>query len=180
MKNKKAMDLREGVIVFIIFALLFAGILFVVSGRFIFKNVGLTTTLERKTSQDSCAAISSRPELPGFGNNEQKLNLPRYNRDDDFHLDSCDICLGTGGQKDNGHNLNDRDTDYIPDDCDLNPDKADKSLACFQYVHKLNGEGEPEFIKQCATISYCNALEDFNQEAGIGTEIKVCSNKIEN
>ncbi|MCK5107750.1 MAG: hypothetical protein KAQ83_03405, partial [Nanoarchaeota archaeon] len=101
------------------------------------------------------------------------------NRDDDFHLDSCDICLGVGGQKEDGNNLNDRDNDYIPDDCDLHPDKEDKSLACFQYVHKLNGEGELEFTKQCATIGYCNALDDFNQEAGIGVEIRSCSKEIE-
>jgi hypothetical protein len=179
MKNKKAMSIGQGMVIFLILSILLGGIYFVISGKFIGTSIGTTTKMERKTAMESCAAISSRPNLPGFGDNQQKLNIPRYNRDGDYHLDECDICLGVGGQKEDGHNKNDRDNDYIPDDCDLNPDKEDTKMNCVRYVHELNSEGDPEFTGQCGTISYCDVfLEETREESGIGTKILVCENEI--
>jgi hypothetical protein len=174
MKNKKAVG--HSVVISIIILIIVMLAIFFITKEFIASSLSYMSKEGRHNDMIDCLRMSQDSDFGGMVDIEDRLYDPTYNRDQDDYIDSCDICVGYNeGSGEDGHNKNDRDNDYIPDDCDSEPDNPNDELICNNYLKTYNNqEQEWEFIGRCATQNYCAFLIDTQGQTGWGDQTLKC------
>ena len=124
--NKKGISQMTFIIIAFVLALI---VLFLLGGKFGQVYAFFGGGIDAKMLENKFTECADRTY--GFGIAKGSAD----DKDEDGHADRiggffCDICIYQVGERWVGDNTKDRDKDFMPDDCDANPDKPDTFLKC--------------------------------------------------